>query len=48
VPADNKNNARLIVSQIVVDTMQALHMSYPTTTPQREHELKLIRNELLV
>jgi PPK2 family polyphosphate:nucleotide phosphotransferase len=47
VPADNKDNARLIVSQIVVDAMEALHMSYPATTPEREHELKLIRNELL-
>ena len=47
VPADDKDNARLIVSQVVVDTMEALHMSYPKTTPEREHELKLIRKELL-
>jgi polyphosphate kinase 2 (PPK2 family) len=32
VPADNKDSARLIVSQIVVDTMEALNMSYPKTT----------------
>jgi PPK2 family polyphosphate:nucleotide phosphotransferase len=47
VPADDKDNARLIVSQIVVDAMEALHMSYPTTTPARAEELKLIREELL-
>jgi polyphosphate kinase 2 (PPK2 family) len=32
VPADNKDSAQLIVSQIVVDTMEALNMSYPKTT----------------
>ena len=47
VPADDKDNARLIVSQIIVDTMEALNMRYPKTTPEREHELKLIRKELL-
>jgi len=47
VPADNKDNARLIVSQIVVHAMEQLHMSYPKTTPEREQELKLIRRELM-
>jgi polyphosphate kinase 2 (PPK2 family) len=47
VPADDKDDARLIVSQIVVDKMEALNMSYPKTTPARERELKLIRKELL-
>jgi hypothetical protein len=47
VPADNKDSARLIVSQIVVDTMEALNMSYPKTTPKRERDLKSIRKELL-
>jgi PPK2 family polyphosphate:nucleotide phosphotransferase len=47
VPADDKDNARLIVSQIVVDAMEALHMSYPKTTPARAEELKRIREELL-
>ena len=31
VPADDKENARLIVSQIVLDTLQGLKMSYPKT-----------------
>ena len=47
VPADDKDNARLIVSQIVVHAMEQLHMSYPKTTPEREQELKLIRRELM-
>ena len=32
VPADDKRNARLIVSQVVTDAMTALKMSYPTPT----------------
>lgn len=46
VPADDKNNARLIVSQIVVDTLEGLNMSYPKTTPERHKELESIRQEL--
>jgi polyphosphate kinase 2 (PPK2 family) len=30
VPADDKKNARLIVSQIILETMKELGMSYPT------------------
>ena len=32
VPADDKENARLIVSQIILDTLEGLEMSYPKTT----------------
>ena len=39
VPADDKENARLIVSQIVLDTLEALDMSYPKTTEERQREL---------
>jgi PPK2 family polyphosphate:nucleotide phosphotransferase len=46
VPADDKENARLIVSQIVLDAMGELKMAYPRTTPKREHELKAIRKLL--
>ena len=46
VPADDKENARLIVSQIVLDTFNDLKMAYPKTTPKRRLELKSIR-ELL-
>ena len=47
VPADDKENARLIVSQIVLDALGELKMSYPKTTAKRRQELKAIR-ELLV
>jgi PPK2 family polyphosphate:nucleotide phosphotransferase len=46
VPADDKENARLIVSQIVLDTLNDLKMAYPKTTPKRRRELKSIRKLL--
>jgi PPK2 family polyphosphate:nucleotide phosphotransferase len=46
VPADDKENARLIVSQIVLDTFEALEMSYPKSSAEREQELKSIRKRL--
>ena len=46
VPADDKENARLIVSQIVLDTLRDLKMSYPKTTAKRRRELKSIRKSL--
>jgi len=42
VPADDKDNARLIVSQIVLDTLHGLKMAYPKTTAKRRRELKAI------
>ena len=47
VPADDKPNARLIVSQIVLDTMKALKMRYPSLDAERVKELQKIRRELL-
>jgi PPK2 family polyphosphate:nucleotide phosphotransferase len=46
VPADDKHNARLIVSQIILDTFDELKMAYPKTTPKREKELQSIRKQL--
>ena len=46
VPADDKENARLIVSQIVVDTLESLNMRYPPTSPERRRELQAIRRRL--
>jgi len=46
VPADDKLNARLIISQIVVDTLASLELSYPTTTAERRKELEAIRKQL--
>jgi PPK2 family polyphosphate:nucleotide phosphotransferase len=46
VPADDKENARLMVSQIVLDTLEGLKMTYPKTTEARRQELLSIRKEL--
>jgi PPK2 family polyphosphate:nucleotide phosphotransferase len=46
VPADDKENARLIVSQIVLDALNDLEMAYPKTTAKRRRELKSIRQRL--
>jgi PPK2 family polyphosphate:nucleotide phosphotransferase len=46
VPADNKENARLIVSQIVLDALGELKMAYPKTTEKRRLELHSIQKLL--
>ncbi len=46
VPADDKENARLIISQIVLDTLKDLKMSYPKTTKERHKELVEIGKQL--
>ena len=46
VPADDKDNARLIVSQIVLDALGRLSMTYPRTTAKLRLELQAIRDQL--
>ena len=46
VPADDKENARLIVSQIILDTFEGLKMTYPKSDAKRREELQLIRERL--
>ena len=46
VPADDKENARLIVSRIILDRLEALKMSYPKSTEERGQELLAIRKQL--
>jgi PPK2 family polyphosphate:nucleotide phosphotransferase len=46
VPADDKENARLIVSRVVLDTFEALKMTYPKSSAKRRRELRSIRKEL--
>jgi PPK2 family polyphosphate:nucleotide phosphotransferase len=46
VPADDKENARLIVSRIVLDVLSELKLSYPKTTATRHTELLSIRKLL--
>jgi PPK2 family polyphosphate:nucleotide phosphotransferase len=46
VPADDKENARLIVSQIVLDALMGLKMAYPKVTEKRRIELRAIQKLL--
>lgn len=47
VPADDKENARLIISRIILDTFKALNLSYPKTDAKRRQELLSIRQLLM-
>src|SRR4051794_17340299 len=47
VPADDKENARLIVSQIILDTLNGLEMTYPEVSAERRQELRSIRERLI-
>ena len=47
VPADDKENARLFVSKIVLDALNELNMAYPKATAKRRHDLKAFRKLLV-
>ncbi|MBC7386191.1 MAG: polyphosphate kinase 2 family protein [Cryobacterium sp.] len=47
VPADDKRQAHLITSRIIIEALKQLKMTYPSTGPQRLKELKSIRKELV-
>jgi PPK2 family polyphosphate:nucleotide phosphotransferase len=46
VPADDKKNARLIISDVILNALRSLKMEYPETSDERREELKRIRTEL--
>lgn len=46
IPADDKENAHLIISQIILDTLKGLKMSYPKPDAKRRKELEIIRKML--
>lgn len=46
VPADDKLNARLIVSRIVLDTLTDLKLEYPKSSVERRQELLKLRKQL--
>jgi PPK2 family polyphosphate:nucleotide phosphotransferase len=46
VPADDKLNARLIVSRILLDVLQGLRLSYPNSSASRRRELRSLRKQL--
>ena len=47
IPADDKENARLLISQIILDSLEGLNMSYPVRSADREQELQEIRKQLI-
>ncbi len=47
VPADDKLNTRLIVSRIVLDTIEALQLRYPASSAARRRELQALRKQLV-
>jgi PPK2 family polyphosphate:nucleotide phosphotransferase len=46
VPADDKENARLIISRIVLNNLKSLKMNYPEISKARRKELQAIRKSL--
>lgn len=47
VPADDKENARLIISRIIVEALEGLDLAYPTVSHERRLELLAIREQLV-
>ena len=47
VPADDKENSRLIISHIILDVLEELKMAYPQSDTKRKQELQSIRERLL-
>ena len=46
VPADDKENARLIISEIVLDTFKSLKLFYPKLSADHLRDLQVIRKQL--
>ncbi|MEN3353185.1 MAG: hypothetical protein V7640_1343 [Betaproteobacteria bacterium] len=46
VPADDKANARLIISKAIIETLKSMPISYPKLDPKRRKELRSIRQQL--
>lgn len=46
VPADDKKNARLIISRIILNTLKSLQLSYPKSSEEHHQELRSIREQL--
>jgi PPK2 family polyphosphate:nucleotide phosphotransferase len=47
VPADDKFNARLIISEVVTNALKDLKMDYPKTDAARLKELKAMKRQLM-
>jgi PPK2 family polyphosphate:nucleotide phosphotransferase len=47
IPADDKENARLLVSGVLQKTLEGLKLSYPSTSPEQRQELLAVRDQLV-
>jgi PPK2 family polyphosphate:nucleotide phosphotransferase len=47
IPADDKKNARLFVSSIILETLRSLNMEYPKLSADQEQQLLAARQQLL-
>ena len=48
VPADDKENAHLIIANIVLDTFRSLKSKYPQADATHQQDLRSIRKQLLL
>jgi PPK2 family polyphosphate:nucleotide phosphotransferase len=46
VPADDKKNARLVISKVLIETLESIPMSYPKVDPERREALDKYRATL--
>ena len=46
VPADDKENARLIISEVILETFRSLKLAYPKPGEEHQRELQAIRKQL--
>ena len=46
IPGDDKKNARLIISQVVLNQLESLHLKYPEASDEHRAELQEIRKQL--
>ncbi len=47
IPSDDKENAQLMISQIILDMLKSLKLTYPKLSGKRTKELKSIRKQLI-
>ena len=46
VPADDKQNAHLIISEVILDVLKSLRMTYPRSERARQREMRAFRTRL--
>jgi PPK2 family polyphosphate:nucleotide phosphotransferase len=47
IPADDKRNARLLMSEVILEALKALNLSYPELPPQQKKALDASRAQLM-